>query len=385
MRIAVFSECYGIMNGVVVSIDTFRKELEKRGHEVIVFSTETPDCKVQDDVIRIPAILRFRPKGGRYPIARAQSIGKWAKIVAPYNFDLVHSQHLLSLGSLGLKVAKRLNLPAVLTYHTLLTEYAHYVPVIGRFLDGWIIRKSRTYCNLYNAVIAPSPSMKKLLIEYGVTTPITVIPTGINLDDFANPYTKEELQAKYHLPASRPFLFLYVSRIGKEKNVYFLINAMKKLVSRRQDAHLLMVGGGDEIKKVKSYVRNFGLADHITFTGSLEKPETNKIFGAADVFVFASVTETQGIIIQEAQASCLPVIAVNKMGPSDYINDGKDGFLVPLNVAQFAAKMEYLMTHGEVRQRLSSNAKQNVKQFSAQISADKMERLYEEVSARHHA
>jgi glycosyltransferase involved in cell wall biosynthesis len=262
-----------------------------------------------------------------------------------------------------------------------MTEYVHYFPLIGSLLRGWIIRKSRNYCNQYDTIITPSPSMKNLLLSYGVTRPIIPIPTGIDLSKFQNQYSKEELKVKYHIPTEQDFIFLYVSRIGKEKNVYFLLEAMRKLISDKThgNIHLLLVGGGDELENAKNLVKKWGLSSQITFTGGLPKDETNKVFGGADCFVFASVTETQGIIIQEAQASGLPVIAVDKMGPSDYIHNGVDGFLIPLNLSEFTDKMEYILTHPEERKIISEKAKINVQEFTAEKSAEKMEKVYLEV------
>ena len=391
MRIGIFTECYDpIMNGVVVSIKTFRKELEKRGHEYIIITTSYPNYhETEKNILRIRALPFTKPKGSKYPIARPQSVRRWAKILAPYNLDLIHCQHLLSTGSLGLKVAKRLGIPTILTYHTLLTEYIHYAPIVKYWPLSWVakrvvIRKSRKYCNQYDAIVTPSPSVAKLLVSYGVKTPITPIPTGIDLSKFENQYSKEELKAKYDIPQDQDFIFLYVSRIGKEKNIYFLLKAAKRLIQDRKhsNAHFLLVGGGDELENAQKLVATWGLGNHITFTGGLPKDETNKIFGGADAFVFASYTETQGIIIQEAQASGLPVIAVNKMGPSDYIKDGIDGFLVPLNIDQFTDIMiRVLMMRPDERKKMGENAKRNVQEFTAEKSADKMEKLYEKTNS----
>ncbi|OGD56413.1 hypothetical protein A2V71_04770 [Candidatus Berkelbacteria bacterium RBG_13_40_8] len=391
MKIGIFTECYHpVMNGVVVSIDTFKTELEKRGHEFYIFTTECQSYDETDNHIhRFQAITRTEPKGGSYPISKPQNVNNVAESIRDLNLDLIHSQHLMSTGSLGLKVAQRLGIPAVLTYHTLLTEYIHYIPILKYFIKywplnwmakKWVIRKSRNYCNQYDAIVTPSPSMKKLLIEYGVKTQITPIPTGIDLSKFQNQYSKKELKAKYKIPEEQDFIFLYVSRIGKEKNIYFLLETMRKLIKEKNysKAHLLLVGGGDELEKAKNLIKKWGLEKHFTFTGGLPHEEVIKVFGGADCFVFSSVTETQGIIIQEAQASGLPVIAVNIMGPSDYIKDGIDGFLVPLNINQFTDIMIHvIMMPEDERKKMGENAKRNVQEYTAEKSAIKMEKLYE--------
>jgi glycosyltransferase involved in cell wall biosynthesis len=257
---------------------------------------------------------------------------------------------------------------------------------VGWIARDWLIYKSRQYCNQYDAIISPSPAMQKILVYYGVKTPITAIPTGIDPSHFQNHYSKQDLMTKFQIPPEHDFLFLYVSRVGKEKNVYFLLDAMKKFVYQHNhhNAHLLMIGGGEELEKVKRYCIQLGLSDCVTFAGAQPKDETNKIFGGADAFVFASITETQGIIIQEAQAAGLPVIAVDEMGPGNYINDGEDGLLVPLNSEAFADKMNYLATHPDIRVAMSTKAKENVLKFTAEKCGEKIEEMYERTIANHH-
>lgn len=368
------------MNGVVVSIDTFKKELEKLGHEYVIVTTAYP--KYQDtekNVLRIKAVPFTKHKGSKFPIARSQSVNHWVKILAPYKFDIIHCQHLLSTGSLGLKVAKKLKIPAILTYHTLLTEYVHYVPVVGKFAGDWIVKKSRTYCNQYDAIVTPGPSMAKLLRSYGVTTPITSIPTGINLENFQNPYSKEEIYQKWNIPQEHTRLLVYVSRIGKEKNIYFLLEAIKKLILGRnhRDIHVLLIGPGDELENCRNWVKENEISEFVTFTDKLEKEETDRTLPKGQVFPFPSVTETQGIVVLEAMATGVPQVAINKMGSGDYVVNGVTGYLTPLIIDEFVDKIEYLLTHEDVRLEMVKNGLEEVKKFSSLACAQKMEKLYE--------
>lgn len=377
MRIGIFTECYHpTLNGVVVSIDTFKESLEKRGHEFFIFTTENPGFKEKNPkVFRYSSLLPFQSKGGRYPIAWPQIARLQARRIAPYNLDLIHSQHLLGLGLLGLKVSKILNLPSILTYHTLLVEYAHYFPIFPSLVKRWLISKSRQYANLYDQIVTPSPLMKKVLRSYGVTTPIESIPTGVNLDDFKNPFTKKDLRKKWQIGEYQKIL-LYVSRVAREKNLDFLFEAIEILASRRDDFHLLMVGGGPEFEYYKQAITNWGLKPFVTFTGMQEKKEANRFFGAADIFVFPSITETQGIVITEAMAAGIPAVAVNIMGPRDLIQDGIDGYLVPLKTKEFAARIEYLLDNKKQRLKMGKAGQKNAEKFSVKVIGDEMEKLY---------
>ncbi len=387
MRIGIFTECYHpIMNGVVVSIDTFRKELEKQGHEYVIVTTGYPNFQdTEKNVLRIRALPFAKHKGSKYPIARPQSVQRWAKILEPYKLDIIHCQHLLSSGSLGLKVAKKLKIPAILTYHTLMTEYVHYVPFFGAFARGWIIRKSRNYGNQYNAIVTPGPSMARLLESYGVTTPITSIPTGINLESFQNPFSKEEVYQKWKIPQEHAKLLVYVSRIGKEKNIYFLLEAIKKLILEKnhRDVHVLLIGPGNELENCQQWVKENGIAEFTTFTGKLDKEETNRTLPQGKVFAFPSVTETQGIVVLEAMAAGVPQIAINQMGAADYVVNGVTGFLTSLKTDEFVDKIEYLLTHEDKRQEMVNKGLEEVKKYSSLACAQKMESLYEHLRNNH--
>jgi len=378
LRIGIFTECYNpVLNGVVVSIETFRKELEKRGHEYFIFTTGCPGYKdTSNNIIRFSPMIAFKPKGGRYPISWPQIATFQAKKIAQYKLEIIHSQHLLGLGLLGLRVAKKLKIPNLLTYHTLLAEYAHYFPLLPGLAKKYLVKKSRGYCNLYDQLVTPSNSMKKILISYGVTKPIEPIPTGVNISDYENPYTRAEIAEKWGVPQDKKLL-LYVSRIAKEKNVDFLFEAIRKLASKRNDFHILLIGGGPELKYYRSMLNQWNIDQIVTFTDMLPKKETNRYFGAADIFVFPSITETQGIVITEAMAAGVSAVAVNKMGPSDIIEDGVDGFLTDLKTDVFTAKIESLLDDENLRKQMAERAKENAKKFSVEATSDQMEKLYE--------
>lgn len=384
MRIGIFTECYRpVLNGVVVSIDTFRDELEKRGHQFFIFTTENPGFKGNDpNVVRYNAMIPFQSKGGKYPIAWPQIARLQAKKIAQYNLDLIHSQHLLGIGHLGLKVGKLLSLPTILTYHTLLAEYTHYVPLFGSLVRAYLINQSRRISNQYDQIVTPSPSMKKVLRGYDVRRPIQPIPTGVNIDDFQNPISRTEIESKWHIPQNSKLL-LYVSRIAKEKNLDFFFEAIEILAQKRDDFHLLMVGGGPELEYYRKKIIDWHLKSFVTFTGMMPKAKTNRFYGAADLFVFPSITETQGIVITEAMAAGIPAVAINKMGPSDIIKDGIDGFLVPLNKKEFAAKIEYLLDNKEQRLKMGKAGQKNAEKFSVKVTGDEMEKLYENTFSHH--
>ena len=390
MKIGIFSECYlPTLNGVVVSIETFRKEMERRGHEYFIFAPETKGYKDSDHhhVFRYPSMVW--PGEKNYPVAMTFFSDSITEKIKNLKLDIIHSQHLFTMGRLGLKVARQLHIPIIYTYHTLIAEYTHYVPIFGDLTRSVFVSLSRDYCNSCDQVITPSESMAKILLRYGVKKPIEVIPTGIHLNELQHPFPRDVIRAKWDIPENRKIL-LYLSRVAKEKNIDFLLKAMRLIVENRKkkhgkaDVHLILAGGGPELNFYKEMVTKMKLDNFVSFTDMLKKETANKYFGAADIFVFPSITETQGIVVTEAMAAGVPVVAVDKMGPSDLVKDGHDGYLTNLNIRDFSGKIEKLLDDYGLRRQMGRNAEKNAVEFSSEACAIKLEKLYEETIQRFH-
>lgn len=378
MRIGIFSECYHpTHNGVVISIDTFAKALSAKGHEIFIITPYNPHLeeKEEPNIIRIPSWGLHKD----YPIGATFIAFRQGHQIKHLNLDCFHFQHPFTISNWGLKLARQLKIPTLYTYHTLITEYTHYFPGPTKWKEKIAVNVSRDFCNKIFQVITPSEPMKKVLISYGVKRPIEVIPTGIKVADFCSPFSREELYKTWKI-APEGKLLLYVARIAKEKNLDFLFESIKTLSDKRKDFQLLMVGGGPQLDYYKNKVRSLGLSEIVTFAGMQKKPGVNRFFGAADIFVFPSITETQGIVITEAMAAGIPAVAINQMGPSDIIQNNIDGFLTDLNQAHFVDKINYLLDHKDIRIKMGRQAKINAQKFSDTASADHMEKLYERIT-----
>jgi glycosyltransferase involved in cell wall biosynthesis len=375
LKIGIFTDSYlPTPTGIAVSVETFRKGLEHLGHDVYIFAPEFPRYVDHNPrVMRFPSF--FTPARSDAPIALPILNKHWQEI-EKIGLDIIHTQHFFTLGSFGLQAGKKLHIPVVHTYHTLYVEYTNtYAPFLRGFARWWLIRKSRIYANQCQTIIAPSPSMKKLIRQYGIVTPIEAIPTGIDPDAFTS-MTPESLRHKFSIPADRHVL-LFVGRLGDEKNIRFLLRAFKIIWQRREKTHLLFIGGGPQEEEYKKIVANQPFHDHITFAGFLPKGETNKIFGACDLFVFPSITDAQGIVVVEAFAAGIPVVAVNRLGPSDIVRDNEDGFLTPLNEQAFADKVIYLLENEKMRRHFGQAARNNALRFSSANSTRHLVEVYQ--------
>jgi len=372
LNVGIFTEVYHpTINGVVVSIDTFKQELTSLGVDCTVFAPTGRGAQQESGVIRLPSF----PIHPDYPLPLPWFSESYRGI-SQFDFNLIHTQHPFVMGRLGVRIARRLGIPAITTYHTLIVEYAKthakFLP-FGPNLMRWI---SRDYCNSVDLVITPSPSMRRELQRYGVTSRIEVNQTGIYLDRFLQPH--KNLREEFGIPRERKVLF-YVGRLAEEKNVSMLLTALGTMLQETPHVHLLMVGGGPQENEYRRLTDRTGIAGHVTFAGFLPKEKTESLFGAADIFVFPSTTDTQGIVIMEAMAAGTPIVAVDALGPGDIIEDGKTGLLTTNNAAEFAIAILEVLRSSDLAHHLSANAKREAQKYSAQETAKRQLSLYRSV------
>ncbi len=374
MRIGIFTDSYlPTPTGVAVSVETFRQSLTKFGHEVFIFAPKFKDFRdTAKNIYRFPSF--FTPVRKDAPVVYPILDAPYDKI-SKINLNIVHSMHFFTIGTLGLKVAKKYGLPLVHTYHTNYEDYVKsYAPFIARIAKSYLISRSRNYCNQCDLVISPSPSMARKIKSYGITSKITSLPTGINLSEYKNPYTQDEFRAKYKIRKSGKLL-LFVGRLGEEKNIKLLIEAFA-IISKNNDVNLVFVGSGPSIDEYKNIVKNKKLDERVFFLGFLDKREVNKIYGACDLFVFPSVTETQGLVVVEAMAGGLVPIAMGHLGPSDIITSGRDGVLCKNEVNDFASNVTKVLADNDLRKKLIRGALQTAKTYGQENITKKLIALY---------
>jgi len=386
MRIGIFTDFYKpSINGVTNSVENFRVELEKRGHEVFIFAPNIPGYKKERKVYRLPSVDEFSPKNSPIAIPIMPII---SRVIKPLKLDIIHTQIPFPVGYLGHRAAQKLNIPEVHTYHTHLTEYAHYFPseILQPLVKFGLKKIVKVFCNNCDVVVAPSTAIKDLLKSYGVRSPIIVNQSGIKLNEFRKltPEEKHKLFSQYQIPENENIL-LFAGRLAPEKNILFLINTFRKIIKTEPETYLIIAGGGPSEEMLRQKVTELGLENQVKITGFLEKELMSKFFGAADIFVFPSLTETQGLVICEALASELPVVAINAMGQKDLIKNNVNGFLVANRQVDFAEKILDLIHRPSLRNRIIHAAKISSKQFSVEKRTDKLISIYQKTIVEHKA
>lgn len=385
MNIGIFSDTYSPqVNGVVSSILTLEKKLREQGHNVYIFTVSHPQAQHDSPyVYRMASIPFIFLKDHRVGIMYSN---KAVQKIKRLKLDLILSQTEFSVGIFARLVAKKLEIPIVHTYHTVYEDYMHYVSV-GIQLSPAIARKfSKSFCNHVDGVVAPTKKTEKLLKSYGVQKPIRIIPTGIDFTPF-NPenYTVDEvshLKDVFHIPQDDPII-LFVGRVAQEKSIDVLIKAMPQVIAQLPNAKLVIVGDGPSRLELEELAHKLGVSHAVIFTGMQPWHTIGRMYQLGDVFVSASVTETQGLTFAEAMAAALPVIAREDESIAGFVRDGYNGRLFH-DVDELAAALIDVLKDPNYRQTLSNNAIHSIKPLSAETFGHNAELFYKEILTLYH-
>ncbi|MGT2907848.1 glycosyltransferase family 4 protein [Streptococcus dentiloxodontae] len=330
MRIGLFTDTYfPQVSGVATSTRTLKEELEKAGHDVFIFTATEKDLKVDPDptIIRLPSIPFIAFTDRRMVYSGLNTAYKLAK---EYELDIIHTQTEFSVGTFGYLIARELGIPVVHTYHTHYEDYVHYIAK-GRLIKPSMVKYFiRSYLKEYDAVICPSRIAQNTLDGYEVEITKRIIPTGIELDKYERPdITPEDAKALRDqlAVASDETLLLSLSRISYEKNIQAVLANLPEVLKQNSKVKLVIVGDGPYRKDLEEQTHELGLEKHVIFTGMVKQEKTALYYKAADFFISASTSETQGLTFPESLASGTPIIAQNNPYLNDLIDDPMFGLL----------------------------------------------------------
>ena len=381
MRVLFISDVYfPRVNGVSTSVRTFRQDLAGCGVETTLVA---PDYGV-DYEDTDPNVVRV--SGARIPADPEDRRMRWGALKWTLDdlrrdaFDLVHIHTPFIAHYAGVKFARAAGIPCVATYHTFFEEYLHhYVPVMPRRV-GRLLAKAftRSQCRDVSGLIAPSEPMREVLLAYGVTTPIHVLPTGLPEDRF-KPGNGARFRAEQGLPLDRP-LITYVGRVAHEKNIEFLVNVCAEARRQVPNALFVIAGEGPAREPLRQLVTRMGLSDSVRFVGYLDR-NTSLLdcYAAADVFVFASRTETQGLVLLEAMAQGTPVVSTAELGTKFVLQPGCGALIVPERTPEFASAVVKVLQDKRLHDELGVRGRTYAQTWSSRVLAQRLADLYRTV------
>ncbi len=374
MKILIFTETYlPTVNGVVDSIELFRHELIKRGHQVDIVAptSKSEHFKKRAHVFRLLSL----PWIGQptHPVAWPYS-SQVQSIISEVKPDLVHVQGMFSCGWLGKKTALKNKLPLLLTYHTNLGEYAHYAGIFAWLAKPALAVWTRIFTRGFDLVITPTPSIARLLKHGGIKNDIVALPTGIETKNYY-PFDRSRLRRELGLSADKTYL-LFVGRLASEKNVAQLLVDFGRLHVHCPNVQLLIIGDGPDHHAYQTIVNARGLSEYVKFFGALPHDQLIKYYQASDLFCFPSLTDTQGIVLVEAMSTGLPSVAYDRYGPGDLIKDGENGLLSKVGTDQFFQNMLRMIEDKSLRDKLSVGALRESRKYSIEKTTDQLEQLY---------
>jgi len=379
MRIGMMSDVYKPhVSGITTYISLNKEYLEKRGHEVFVFTFGDEDYEdTETNIIRSPG-LPLLDTG--YSISLQYSSRARHLL---HSMDLVHVHHPFMSGSLALRYCRPRGIPIVFTNHTRYDLYAQaYLPIFADLIGTTTMSAFLPiFCRNIDMVIAPSAGMQAVMQKYGVDSPIEVVPNGVNMQPFREPSSPLN-RAQFGF-TDEDVILVYVGRLGPEKNLSFLLRSFAGASQAYDHIGLLLVGDGPERDNLQDRVHTMGLDKRVCFTGMVPYPQLPAHLVMADAFVTASVTEVHPLSVIEAMAAGMPVLGIQSPGVGDSIEDGVTGLLAnEEDLAAFTAKMILLVTNHDMRRVMGARARQAAAKYAIESTTEIMVRLYKQIVAK---
>jgi 1,2-diacylglycerol 3-alpha-glucosyltransferase len=359
VRVGLFTEAYDpVINGVTTSVKTLAAELRSAGNAPVVVAPGYPGFTDDPESgIEVRRLASFRSIFNRDNPFAWPPLGPMPELLATAALDLIHTQQPFGMGLHGRRVALQQDIPLISTFHTLYHEYTHYFPLIPKnSLRKILTRHLKLYYSGCDAVIVPSKAAGDRLLAIGVPAErLHVVPTGVPAPPAVLPAAIVEAKKRLHLDDGLPSV-LYVGRLAREKNIELLIDAFAPLAGR---AVLVIVGSGPYRTACEQRVRALGIETWVRFAGFLSRGALSPIYALATVFGFPSGSETQGVVLSEAQSHGLPCVVVDEGGGPEFVRDGIDALLTEATVPKFRAALEAVLFDPPRRRALAQAARES--------------------------
>lgn len=379
MNVLMFTNTYlPIVGGVSESVQRLKRQLQAAGHHVLVVAPRLiGQPREERDVVRVAAMQHFNGSDFSLPVPIP---GQLHEAIEAFDPDIVHSHHPFLLGDTAARAAETYGLPLIFTHHTLYEHYTHYVPGDSPRMQRFAVALATQYTRLCDEVIAPSESIRRLLVERGANTAISVVPSGVDTTRFISG-DGTRWRERLGIPQSA-YVIGHLGRLALEKNLAFLAEAVAESLVLVPGAHFLVVGEGEARDDIQALAEERDVAERLHFTGRLEGQALIDAYHAMDVFAFASHSETQGMVVAEAMAAGLPVVAIEAPGVREVVVDGHNGRLLAEDDLDAMAEALVALTDPDVRLPLAEDALDTAADYDEKRCAERCLAVYRRAIAR---
>jgi glycosyltransferase involved in cell wall biosynthesis len=381
MNILMMTNTYfPMVGGLEQSVHSFSEEFRNLGHEVLIVTPAFGGMPAEEPgVIRIPAFQKF---GGTVFSVNFPISGLLKRYMKKFVPDIVHSHGPFFMGDYALRLSRQHAIPLVFTYHCMFEQYVHDWPVQNEGVKRFMVKLAAGYSNLVDQVITPSESVKDILLKRGVKTPMEVIPTGIDAQRFAKG-DGIAFRKLNNIPLDARVVG-HAGRLAPEKNLPFLTNCLVELLKKDPRAHALIVGLGPSQSLIKETFKQAGLENRLHLTGVLRYQDLVDAYFAMDVFAFASLSETQGIVLIEAMAAGLPVVALDAPGAREVVEDYHNGRLLKaMDQQSFVDALIWSLSRApEELKAMKQIVRMTVQKYPIQSGAKHMLEVYDQIRSR---
>lgn len=382
MNILMMSNTFTpIVGGLEKSIQMFTAQFRKLGHKVMVVAPEFKNRpKKEYHVLRLPSIQQFN--GTDFSV-NLPIPGLLSQLMDSFKPDLVHAHHPFLVGDLALRLCGQYKIPLVYTYHTMFDLYTYYrFSVVDEIMKRFLMELSLSYASLADHVIAPSESVRDFLRVHEVETPIDVVPAGVDIKYFAKG-NAQSLRERLRIPRNA-YVVGHLGRLSPEKNLEFLARSVALFLKKQQRAHFIMIGKGPSSKTLKKMFKEAHVEERVHWAGVLHGKKLVDGYHAMDVFVFASQSETQGMVLIESMACGVPVVALDASGVREVVVNGKNGRLVASeNEKKFSQALSWCFDRSSSRsQKLKEEALKTAERFSIEKCAERALQVYQLIQVR---
>ncbi len=373
MKIGLFTDAFfPIISGVSLSVDTLARELTRLGHEVYIITNNHEKALPEEHIIRLGG-YRLPMKGMKeYRIGKVTN--KKIQEIQKLNLDIIHCHTEFTIGRLGRKVAHKMNIPVVHTYHTMYEDYVHFISkTLAYPLRIASKYYSRSFANSVDHVIFPTIKVKRTFDRYGFTKEAKIIPTGIYLDQFRKSERDEALKSELGF-TNDDFIVMYLGRLSREKSLEELIRQFARIPHK--NVKLLLVGDGPDRSHFEELVHKLHVNHRVTFTGMVAPQDVHKYYKIGDLFINFSITETQGLTYIEALASKTPLLVRFDDNLEGVVKQGVNGYTFKTN-DEFLELFETIYSTPSVYQTIQEHADEDIERFSALNYAKNVESIYQ--------